>query len=37
MPVEVVQAPVEMLTIRFADKQMIMEWDRSRVSIPVSP
>ena len=37
VPVEVVQAPIEMFTIRFADQHMIMEWDRSRVSIPVSP
>ena len=36
-PVETMQAPVEMFTIRFADKQMIMEWERSRISLPVTP
>jgi hypothetical protein len=36
VPVKDVSSVIEQLTIRFAGSDMIIEWDKTRVSIPVS-
>ncbi|MHA4807704.1 DUF2911 domain-containing protein [Flavitalea flava] len=36
VPVTKADPPVEQFTIRFAGKDMIIEWDNTRVAIPVS-
>ena len=37
IPVKTLERPVEQLTIRFAaDKSMIIEWDKTQVTIPIS-
>ena len=36
VPVKNLDAVVEMFTIRFAGGQMIMEWDKTQVAVPVS-
>ncbi len=35
VPVTAISSPVEMWTIRFDGGNMIMEWDKSQVSVPV--
>ena len=35
VPVKNLAAPIEQLTIRFAGQSMIIEWDKTQVSIPV--
>jgi hypothetical protein len=37
VPVKKLDSPVEQLTIRFAaDKSMIVEWDKTQVTVPIS-
>ncbi len=36
VPVKMLGAPVEQLTIGFTDKNMIIEWDKTQVNVPVS-
>ncbi|HEY0678622.1 MAG TPA: DUF2911 domain-containing protein [Chitinophagaceae bacterium] len=36
VPVKNLETPVEQLTIRFAGSDMIIEWDKTQVSVPVS-
>lgn len=35
VPVKKLDAPIEQLTIRFAGSNMIIEWDKTQVAIPV--
>jgi hypothetical protein len=36
VPVKNLSAPIEQLTIRFAGSDMIIEWDKTQVAVPVS-
>ncbi len=36
VPVKTLSAPVEQLTIRFAGQDMVIEWDKTQVNVPVS-
>ena len=36
VPVKKLSAPIEQLTIRFAGSDMIIEWDKTQVAVPVS-
>jgi hypothetical protein len=35
VPVKQLESPVEQLTIRFEDSNMIIEWDKTQVAVPI--
>lgn len=37
VPIKKLDAPIEQLTIRFAGSDMIIEWDKTQVAVPITP